>query len=172
MKNLNTIADNRVIAFYRNKEDAIIASTILQRKLGLDKEQIELITPSTANMEEKLEGDSKSIAKELLKLHIVYACVGLAIGMVIAHLLVLFGPTATQSNPVFTYIALSSPSLFLGLFIAALRSLKPEHDHANQMAVSAGDKNLVTLVVKPTDSGIDQAAVKEEIENTACLKVA
>ncbi|WP_232364936.1 hypothetical protein [Salinimonas marina] len=43
-----------------------------------------------------------------------------------AWLLVSFGPALTQNNPLFTYIAMISPGIFIGLFIAGLISLRPD----------------------------------------------
>ena len=58
--------------------------------------------------------------------HLILGGAGLLIGMIVAYVLVEFGPALTQNNPLFTYIAMISPGIFIGLFVAGLLSLRPD----------------------------------------------
>jgi len=167
----NNTFDERIIATYASADKAEQAKIVLRRKLGLQDKSIEIISPNDNKTGEKLEGKSKAVGSNMLRLHLKYASIGLIVGLVAAFLLVSFGPTLTQSSPVFTYIALISPGIFIGTFYAGLRSLKPEHDQVNQQAVKAKQEDYWTLLIDTHDTSVSKEALCEEIKETSCVEI-
>jgi hypothetical protein len=167
----HTQFDNRILATYSSFDRVFRAKTVLKTKLGLPESSLDLIKPKESDFEGKLEGSPRKIGINLLRTHLLSASVGLAIGMVIAFLLVEFGPAFTRNSPLFTYIAFISPGLFIGVFWAGLRGLKPEHDVINQDAVEARNNAYWTLVVETENVSISKADIVEEIKQTDCSEV-
>ncbi|MFW8591615.1 hypothetical protein ACOI22_12485 [Glaciecola sp. 2405UD65-10] len=168
---MNNTFDERIAATYSSVDKVKQAKAVLARKLGLKDSKIKIIEPTDAATGQKLEGNSRAIGANMLNLHVKYAAIGLGIGLLIALLLVLFGPTLTQSNPTFTFIALISPGIFIGTFYAGLRSLKPEHDIINQQTVAAKQNDYWTLLIDTDNLPVTKEAVCEEIERTDCVEV-
>lgn len=168
---MNNTFDDRIAATYSSVDKVKQAKAVLARKLGLKDSKIKIIEPSDTTAGRKLEGNSKAIGTNMLNLHVKYAAIGLGIGLLAALLLVLFGPTITQSNPTFTFIALISPGIFIGTFYAGLRSLKPEHDLINQQAVTAKENDYWTLLIDTENLPVTKKEVCEEIERTDCVEV-
>ena len=168
---INNMLDDRVAATYKTKDDINQAKIVLTRKLGLRESKVKIIAPSDRMEGAKLEGESNKVGNNMLMLHIRNTFLGFVIGMVIAFLLVQFGPALTQNNPMFTYIALISPSIFIGMFFAGFRSLKPEHDIINQHAVEAQQENYWTLLVETKEIDISKDAICEEIQQTHCVEL-
>ena len=79
--------------------------------------------------------------------HLLLGSVGLVVGLVAASLLTLFGPALTQQNPLFTYVALISPGIFIGLFIAGLIGLRPDRNQVIQTVRHAVRFGKVALVI-------------------------
>jgi hypothetical protein len=168
---INNILDHRVAATYKTKDDIKQAKIVLTRKLGLRESNVKIIAPND-NMEgAKLEGKSKKVGNNMLMSHVRNTLLGFLIGMAIAFILVQYGPALTQNNPMFTYIALISPGIFIGMFFAGFRSLKPEHDIINQHAVKAQQENYWTLLVETKDMDMSKEAICEEIQHTNCVEL-
>jgi hypothetical protein len=163
--------DNRIIATYSSEDKLNQAKTILMTKLGLPESSVSTIKPSDSSLEAKLEGSQKKIGTKLLQTHLKWALIGLGIGMLIATVLVQVGPDVMRNNPLLTYIAFISPSLFIGLFGAGFVGLKPEHDVANLNAVKANNHGYWTLVVKAQSTTISKEDIVEEIKHTQCSEV-
>lgn len=168
---INNLLDERVAATYKTKDDVTQARIVLLRKLGLRDSNVKIIAPNDEFQGRKLEGRSKKIGSNMLRLHLRHTLFGFVIGMAIAFLLVQFGPALAQNNPFFTYIALISPGVFIGLFYAGLRSLKPEHDAINQQAMKAKEENYWTLLVETQDEKVTKDAICDEIQQTQCVEV-
>ena len=79
--------------------------------------------------------------------HLLLGAVGLVVGLIAAFLLTQFGPAITQQNPLFTYIALISPGLFIGLFVAGLIGLRPDRNEVIQTVRHAVRYGKVALVI-------------------------
>jgi len=163
--------DDRVAATYESRDAAEQAEAALSQKLGLHNEAMKIIAPDDSKRAEKLEGKSKIIGKNMLQLHLRNASLGLLIGLIIAYLLVNYGPAATQNSPLFTYIALISPGIFIGTFWAGFRSLKPEHDSLNQDAVAARQKKYWMLLVNTNDTKVPKQAICKELKRTRCINL-
>ena len=116
----------QVAAVFPSKIKVQEVLEIVQEETSVEASQIEIIEAGDPNMSEKLERNSASIGKSMWSSHLLLGSVGLVVGLVAASLLTLFGPALTQQNPLFTYIAMISPGIFVGLFVAGLISLRPD----------------------------------------------
>ncbi|NMH58569.1 hypothetical protein [Alteromonas ponticola] len=116
----------QIAAIYDTAEDAQRSAEELSQDSGISRRQIVMINPDDTHYGEKLEGSSRAIGKTMWNSHLLLGTIGLLAGLAAAFLLVTFGPALTQQNPLFTYIALISPGIFVGLFFAGLVSLRPD----------------------------------------------
>lgn len=163
--------DERVLATYTSRDKVNQAYVVLRRKLGLADASMQILGPKHSKLSETLEGNSELIGQSMLILHICYASLGLVSGLLLATLLVQYGPPLFNNSPVFTYIALISPGIFIGLFIAGLRSLKPERDPINISIVESAQAGDWALVIDTDSLPVSKNAVVEEIESTGCLDI-
>lgn len=137
----------QVAAVFPSKRKVQEVLEIVQEETSVEASQIEIIEAGDPNMSEKLERNSASIGKSMWSSHLLLGSVGLVVGLVTAFLLTLFGPALTQQNPLFTYIALISPGIFIGLFIAGLIGLRPDRNQVIQTVRHAVRFGKVALVI-------------------------
>lgn len=137
----------QVAAVFPSKRKVQEVLEIVQEETSVEASQIEIIEAADPNMSEKLERNSASIGKSMWSSHLLLGSVGLVVGLVTAFLLTLFGPALTQQNPLFTYIALISPGIFIGLFIAGLIGLRPDRNQVIQTVRHAVRFGKVALVI-------------------------
>lgn len=137
----------QVAAVFPSKRKVQEVVELVKEETSVEAYQIEIIESGDPNMSEKLERNSASIGKSMWSSHLLLGAVGLIIGLVAAFLLTLFGPALTQQNPLFTYIALISPGIFIGLFIAGLIGLRPDRNEVIQTVRHAVRFGKVALVI-------------------------
>ena len=137
----------QVAAVFPSKRKVQEVLEIVQEETSVEASQIEIIEAGDPNMSEKLERNSASIGKSMWSSHLLLGSVGLVVGLVAASLLTLFGPALTQQNPLFTYVALISPGIFIGLFIAGLIGLRPDRNEVIQTVRHAVRYGKVALVI-------------------------
>lgn len=165
------VTDSRVVATYSTQDKLRAACAVLKRKLSVSPSSMKVISPQTDDVGKKLEPRSEKVGSNMLNLHFIYGSVGVIIGMVAAYILATYGPQWAQQNPIFTFIALVSPGLFTGLFLAGFMSLKPERDIVNQEVVSQNNKGEWVLVVNTENESLSRDDVIEEIENTDVIDI-
>ncbi|MCW8092140.1 hypothetical protein [Alteromonas sp. ASW11-130] len=137
----------QIAAIYDTAEEARMSANELNQDTGVAPQQIVVIDPNDTHYSEKLEGSSRSIGKFMWNSHLLLGGVGLIVGLLAAFLLVNFGPALTQQNPMFTYIALISPGIFMGLFAAGLFSLRPDRTEIIETVRHALKTHHYALVV-------------------------
>ena len=142
----------QVAAVFPSKRKVQEVLEIVQEETSVEASQIEIIEAGDPNMSEKLERNSASIGKSMWSSHLLLGSVGLIVGLVAASLLTLFGPALTQQNPLFTFIALISPGIFIGLFIAGLIGLRPDRNQVIQTVRHAVRFGKVALVINLKNS--------------------
>ena len=160
------VTDTRIAAVYSSRDAVMQAKAVIMRKLGLSEQKVKVIAPTDTNVSEKLEGKAKKVKSEMWSLHLIWGLLGFMGGMLIAYYLTTNGPQWAQQSVGFTYLALVSPGLFIGLFIGGFLSLKPERDTVNQEAVKGKEDNNWTLVVDTQDTPFKRDDVLDEIEHT------
>lgn len=121
------------------------AATLLEK--GFDGEQVRVIAPGDSHLESKVEPEDRRIAGTLVRSHVVLGLAFLAIGLVIAWLLVTFGPPITRSNPIMTFIPFVLLLPMIGMLIAGAISLRPDHDLVVHQARTASAEGHWTVVV-------------------------
>lgn len=84
----------------------------------------------------------------------------------VAGILVIFGPIATQSSPMLTFIALGFLGAVSALLLAGIVSLRPDHDRVIQKTRSATEVGQWTVVVHCADTQ-QQERVKNTIGHSA-----
>lgn len=137
----------QVAAVFSSKQKVQEALAVVQDQTSVESSQVEIIEAGDPSMSEKLERSSASIGKSMWSSHLLLGSLGLVVGLVAAFLLTQFGPALTQQNPLFTYIALISPGLFIGLFVAGLIGLRPDRNEVIQTVRHAIRYGKVALVI-------------------------
>ena len=163
--------DSRIAAIYRNQDKATKARESVRSKLKLSSSSVKILEPSKESESRKLESSSKAIGKNMFWLHFIYGGAGLAIGLMLGWVLVNYGPEFAQLNPTFTYIAMLSPGLFIGLFLSGLMSLKPHHDSVNQSAIAAANNNDWTLLIKLSEQNVAKEDVVPVLKSTGAKNI-
>lgn len=141
----------KVAGVYEQEVSAQQAIQDLKDKGGFSSEEVSLIPPNDPKFGQKLEPDSRGIGQTLLKSHLIFGSYGLVVGLVIAALLTIYGPTLTTSNPQMVFIALAPAGTFVGLLIAGLVTLRPDHDALINQTRQATSHNKWTVVVQTKD---------------------
>lgn len=142
---------SKLAAVFDDKQKALNAKQTLVSEGHFEQQDIEVIHPKDNHTSEKIEPESNAIARFITRSHLVFGGIGLLVGLAIASALVTSGPMMTQSSPLHTYIALAVVGSFIGLLLAGLLSLRPDHDPLINDTVSAKRHHLWTLIVQ-TDS--------------------
>ncbi|WP_251140095.1 hypothetical protein [Alteromonas sp. ALT199] len=137
----------QVAAVFSSKQKVQEVLEIVQCNTTVEPSQVEVIEAGDPRMSEKLERKSDSIGKSMWSSHLLLGSLGLVAGLLAAFILTQFGPALTQQNPLFTYIALISPGLFIGLFIAGLIGLRPDRNEIIQTVRHAARYGKVALVI-------------------------
>lgn len=119
---------SRVSGVYRSEEDARGAAYSLINDGKFDSDSICITFPKDKRFAEKIEPDQEGIARTLVRTHVVFGLSGLLLGLLFSVFLALFGPPLTQSSPWFTVVAVALIFLFLGLILAGLVGIRPDHD--------------------------------------------
>lgn len=163
---LNT--DNRVAVSVTSPMPVKQAKALVNMTTGITDDAIEVISDRDTAAEAKIEEPPQFLGRTMLKIHLKYAFFGLLIGMIIAFLLTQVGPEFTKTNANFTYLALISPGMFIGVFLAGFRSLAPGRDKTNLEVMERNQNNQTTLVVR-CDDNTDKERVVRAIEQTAGL---
>ena len=142
-----TNGELQVAAVFPSKQSLQDAMTSIKDEASVEPSQMEIIEAGDPKMSEKLERNSASIGKSMWSSHLLLGSLGLVVGLIAAFLLTQFGPALTQQNPLFTFIALISPGLFIGLFVAGLLGLRPDRNELVQTVRHAVRYGKVALVV-------------------------
>lgn len=157
---------HKITAEYASQSEADSAARSLVADAGLSSAQVRVVCPHDADMERKVEPESSGLAKTMAKSHLTLGFTGLIIGLVLAGILVVFGPVATQSSPVLTFVALGFLGAVLALLLAGAVSLRPDHDRVIQKTRSATQAGKWTVIVHCADAD-QQDQVKNTIDHSA-----
>lgn len=137
----------QIASVFESRENAHRAIQNVVKTSVVEAPQVTLIEPGDTEFNRKLEGDSKALGNMMWYSHLILGGAGLIIGLIVAYFLVEFGPAMTQQNPIFTYIALISPGLFVGLFVAGLISLRPDRTKIIEVVRSAIKSKRYAVIV-------------------------
>lgn len=147
---LNVIKEDKprkVGGIYDNEQSARAAVSNLVSEGGFASQHIKLIQPYDDEWDQKVDPDDRGIARTLVKSHVVFGVTGMLAGLLLALVLVGFGPVLARANPLMTVVALTLICSFLGLIFAGFISLRPDQDRLIEYSRAAGMKGLWTVVV-------------------------
>lgn len=142
----------QVAAVFDSEQEAKSSADELAQQTAINANQITMIDPNDKKLSQKLEGSSSAIGKSMWHSHLALGGLGLIVGLIAAFLLTQFGPALTQQNPMFTYIALISPGLFIGLFIAGLIGLRPDRTEIINTVRHAVRERRYALIINLKES--------------------
>jgi hypothetical protein len=91
-------------------------------------EQISTVSPEDIDFEYKLEPDSKGIGQTVLRSHLILGFACSVVGLIIAGVLMTIGPAFATSSPVMMLSAAAILGAFIGLLIAGVISIRPDHE--------------------------------------------
>lgn len=148
----------KVGAVFESEAAAKNAVKSLVSEGAINLQNIELVEPRDGSFEHKVEPEDKGIARTLLKSHLVLGAVGLLAGLLASTLLVTVGPQLTRANPAFTFIPLTLICVFLGLLLAGLVSLRPDHDRLINKSRNAAKSGRWSVVVHTANTEEKQRA--------------
>lgn len=157
---------HKVSAQYNSEQSANQAVRLLVDKAQIPRHQIRVVQPHDPYMGRKTEPENKGIARTLVKSHTVLGIGGLVFGLLLAALLVTIGPAMTRESPMFTFIALGFLFTFLGLILAGVISLRPDHDNMIATTRTATEAGYWTVIAHCTTLE-QQAQVKDTIDYSA-----
>ena len=149
--NINVMGEShpgKVAGVYAESLSAKQAIKLLCNKGGFKLHEINLVPPNDAHFAEKVEPDDKGIGRTLLASHLVFGSIGLVLGLMFATILTLFGPALTTSSPLMVFIALAPMGAFIGLLVAGIMSLRPDHDGLIKQTRHATNHQQWTVVVQ------------------------
>lgn len=138
---------SKVCAIYASRKDAEEATHKLITEGNFSSDQIKIANPGDVAIDRKIEPERRGIALTLLKSHLILGGLFLILGVVIATFLSFYGVPATRASPMMTYIAVILISLFIGLILAGLISLRPDHDILIYKAEKAAETDKWTVIV-------------------------
>lgn len=119
---------------------------------------INIIEPNDDNAGHKIEPETQAIGDVLGRSHFICGSMGLLAGLLLASLLSSIGPLFAQFSPLLTHLALGIIGTFVGLLIAGVIALRPDHDPLINDAIEATQQNKWALIVQAKERGDRQRA--------------
>ena len=143
----------KIGAFFKDKKTAEEAAANLINAEKLASSQVKLVKPGSEPdiVDKKLAPEDHNVARTMVSAHVWFGIGGIVAGLLIALLLVLIGPTATQSSPFFTVFALVFVGGIIGLLAGGFISLRPDQDPLIMKTHTANANDRWTLVVHGYD---------------------
>ncbi|MFZ0789415.1 MAG: hypothetical protein WAM94_07310, partial [Chromatiaceae bacterium] len=119
---------SRVGAEFKSANQARHAAAKLVAEVGLPCRQVRVVEPHDRSVSRKLEPEPGGIARTLVRSHLTLGIAGGVLGLVTALVLIGSGIDAVASSPVYSIGVLASFGAILGMLLAGLVSLRPDHD--------------------------------------------
>lgn len=157
---------HKLSAQYETLQSAEQAVQQLTEHAQIPRVQINIIQPLDPLIAHKLEPEVKGISQTLVRSHLSLGAAGLLLGLIVALVLVTFGPSLTRSSPLFTFIATCFLCTTGGLLLAGLISLRPDHDPMIAKARTAASTGRWTVVVHCADEA-QQSRASQTVEASA-----
>lgn len=140
----------KLAAIFNDEHAANAARKKLIAEAHFTARQINIVRPHDSQAGHKIEPETKAIGNVLLTSHLVFGGIGLILGLIIASLTSVIGPTFAQSSPLLTHLALAIIGLFLGLIVGGAISLRPDHDPLITKTLEACEHDQWALIVQTT----------------------
>lgn len=166
MNILDETYSSKVTAEFGARESAETFIAKVKADPGLQQTRAELVVPGDQRMGQKLEPESRGIARTAAKSHLILGVAFLLLGLVVAGLLVNLGPTLMRSSPVMTFIALGIVFPLVGLMLAGAITMRPDHDPMIDSTRHAAGSGRWTVVVHCRHTE-DKQRIKELVDHRA-----
>lgn len=118
----------KVAGVFDSKEQAGNAFSSLSEDSEFELSNIEIIAAHDQRFDEKVEPEDKNIAKTLLKAHLLFAALGLVVGLIISTVFLFTDVEFMQSFILETYAGVCTICIFIALLVAGFVSIRPDHD--------------------------------------------
>jgi hypothetical protein len=142
---------SKVGAVFQNVDQTQAALQTLVNQAGLAHGQISLVEPNDAAVDQKVEPETRGIARVLARSHIAFGAAGLLVGLLCALILVFSGLKAVESSPFVTLAVLGFFGAIVGLLLGGLVSLRPDHERLILTAKKAAEDGNWALIVHARD---------------------
>lgn len=142
---------HKVSAVFHDARRARDAANALGAKAGFSSDQIELVDPNDPQLAQKVEKESGAIFSTILRSHAVLAIVGAIAGLILAAVLVGAGFDFAQTRPGWVYGILAVVGGAIGMLVAGLVSIRPDHEPVITETEDASEHGEWTVVVHARD---------------------
>ena len=146
-----------VAAAFRDRQLAESAALQLRREFQATVE-VSVVGPTDPQVARKLEPDSRGIWRTVVRGHHVFGAGGVAVGLAVAWLLV-GSSSAAAMSPGFTALFAGVVGAFLGMMVAGLLTLRPDHSLVIRKVRERLQQGQWEVVVHPTDRRLAKNAV-------------
>jgi hypothetical protein len=127
----------------------VAASSLLSEAPALWGD-VEIIPPGDPLLGRKVEPENQGIWRTLIRSHVVFGVVGAVAGAVAALLTIALWPAAA-SSPTYTLLFMSVGGAFLGMIVAGLLTLRPDHGYVLDKIHEFSDRGRWSVVARPLD---------------------
>jgi hypothetical protein len=145
----------KVGATFNDGASARDAAKRLPDKTGIGSNQIRVVEPGDADIDRKLEPETRGIRGTLWRAHATLGGAGLGLGLLVGLLLVTSGIRLFEWNPSYTFLVFGFFGAIAGLLLGGLVSLRPDHAQLAGWAKDAADDDRWIVLVHARDQ--DQA---------------
>lgn len=119
--------DHKVAAIFASESEAQSAAEAVQLSVGLEKKQVVVLRPGDPHEGRKLEPENGGIQRTMIRSHLWLGAIGAAVGLVLFGLVFASGVPFIVSNAVAACALFIGFGAVLGMMLAGLVSLRPDH---------------------------------------------
>ena len=138
-----------VAANFRNGKDAARAASALRRMMPAA--EVDIVQPGEPDLARTMEPDQRGIWRTLLRTHLVLGVTGPVVGVAVALGLVWAGWAGAVSSPWLTGLFLATIGGFVGMMVAGLLTLRPDHARVIHHVRQAVRRGQWAVVAHPAD---------------------
>lgn len=140
-----------VDAVFDDEQRARDAASALSAKVGLRSEQIDVVEPNDPARAAKLEPESSSIFRTILRSHAALGVTGAVVGLILAGIMIGAGLDFAQTRPGWIYGIFAVVGGAIGMLGAGLVSVRPDHEAVIAQTRDAASHGKWTVVAHARD---------------------
>jgi len=147
------MSDSKVAAVFDTEPEARAIARQVQRMLGMQPAQVQVVTPHDARPGRKLEPEGRGIFRTILVAHYKLGLVGLGLGALLFAVLYSVGLEAVVLSPGLAAALIIGYGGVFGLMGGGLVSLRPDHSRYVARVRTALEQGRCAIVVHAFDDG-------------------